>query len=184
LDIGCAAGYFVEYMKNLGWNAHGIDLSSNCIDAGKLRGLNLLCADYLTTEYDIKFDLITMWVTIEHLHRPENFLKKVYSDLNDDGVLYISTCRADGIGFMKIFGNKWRFYNFPEHLNFFSLKNIKTILKQNGFKVKKTVLYGSGIGNGKSLIKTLADLAAKYFRLGEMMLIYAVKISNKNNKRQ
>ena len=175
LDIGCAAGYFVEYMKNLGWNAHGIDLSSNCIDAGKLRNLNLLCADYLLTEYNVKFNLITMWVTIEHLHHPENFLKKIYLDLDDNGALYISTCCADGLGFMKLFGNKWRFYNFPEHLNFFSLKNIKKVLKQNGFKIKKTVIYGSGVGSGKSIIKKIADFIARHFRLGDMMLIHAVK---------
>ena len=180
LDIGCAAGYFVEYMKNLGWNAHGIDLSQNCIDAGKSHGLDLLCADYLLTEYDRKFNLITMWAVIEHLHHPEKFLKKIYSDLEDNGILYISTCRADGIGFMKFFDSKWRFYNFPEHLNFFSLKNIKKVLKQNGFKVKKTVMYGSGIGSGKSLKKRVADFLAKHFRLGDMMLISAIKNTNRD----
>jgi hypothetical protein len=86
---------------------------------------------------------------------------------------------------MKFFGNKWRFYNFPEHLNFFSLRNIKKILKQNGFKIKKTVIYGSGMGSEKSLIKKLkkpADLIAKYFRLGDMMLICAVKDTNRDSE--
>ena len=181
LDIGCAAGYFVEYMKSLGWDAHGIDLCRNCIDVGRSHGLNLLCADYLSTEYNKKFNLITMWTTIEHLHRPEDFLKKICSDLDDNGILYISTCRADGISFMKLFGSKWRFYNFPEHLNFFSIKNIKKFLNQNGFKVKKTIMYGSGVGSTNSLKKRAADFAAKYFRLGDMMLICAVKNTNKDN---
>jgi len=176
LDIGSAAGYFVNYMKNRGWDSFGIDLSEDCVSFAVKNNLEVICGDYLTTKYDEKFNLITLWASIEHLHFPDRFLKKIYEDLETGGQIYISTCRQGGINFMKYFGENWRFYNFPEHLYFFSLKNIKKLLKINGFKMVSYHTYGSGFGKGGSKIRKIADYFAKKFYMGDMMLVGAEKI--------
>ncbi len=176
LDIGCAAGYFVNYLARIGWHAAGLDLSKECVDFAKKKlKLNVKNNDYLKSRFPHKFDLITLWATIEHLHYPEKFLEKIFTDLKVEGQLYISTCRTGGINFMKLFNQKWRYYNFPEHLYFFSIKNIKTFLQNKGFEIIKIFTYGSGLGKSGSLLRKIADFTAKYFRMGDMMVISARK---------
>ncbi len=176
LDIGCAAGYFVNYMKKRGWEASGIDISKECIDFAMHSGLDVCRGDYLKTDSPERFDLITLWSTIEHLHRPDNILKKVYSDLKENGMIYISTCRTDGLNFMKLFGKKWRFFNFPEHIYFFSHDTINRLLKKSGFKIIKYKTYGSNISKSRTFIRKAADYFAKKLYLGDMMIIAAEKI--------
>lgn len=178
LDIGCAAGYFVNYMQNRGWQAEGIDVSDDCIEfAQKKLKLKTVKENYLDMKYKNQFDLISLWATIEHLHYPKETISKIYSDLKPGAYLYISTCRAGGFNFMKLFGSKWRYYNFPEHLFFFSIKNLKKLLKQEGFKIKKVFTYGSGFGKPKSLLRKICDFLAKHFSMGDMMVISAQKIN-------
>ncbi len=170
LDIGCAAGYFVSFMKQRGWTASGIDISEPCVNFAAGAGLDVVLGNYLETEYREPFDCITMWASIEHLQRPDLFLRKARRDLRHGGRLYISTCCAGSV-FMKLAGRNWRFYNFPEHLVYFSLKNLSMLMKEAGFTVEKAAFYGSGFGSQGSVIRHFADFAAKKFRLGDMMII-------------
>jgi 2-polyprenyl-3-methyl-5-hydroxy-6-metoxy-1,4-benzoquinol methylase len=175
LDIGCAAGYFVNYIASRGWDAQGIEVSKPCVSFARDKlGLNVIDADYLSTEYTEKFDLITLWATIEHLPDPVSVLKKIFSNLRENGMLYISTCRTGGF-FQKKAADSWRYYNFPEHLYFFSLPNLKKILRENGFTIEKRFTYGSGYGKPKTLIRSIADFAARHFGMGDMMVLAARK---------
>ena len=176
LDIGCAAGYFVNYLAGRGWDAQGIDISEPCTDfAQKKLGLKVHNGSYLGTTYLEQFDLISMWATIEHLHHPEKFLAKAYRDLADGGMIYISTCRAGGFNFMRLFGPGWRYYNFPEHLYFFTLPSLKKLLRKHGFTPVVSFTYGSGFGAPKTIARRTADFIARRFRGGDMMVIGARK---------
>jgi len=176
LDIGCAAGYFVNYLSSRGWDARGIDVSADCVSfaRGSL-GLNVEQGSYLETSYTEKFQLITLWATIEHLHHPELFLKKISAELEEGGKLYITTCREGGLNFKALHGPGWRFYNFPEHLYFFSFGTLKKLLAQSGFRVVSWHTYGSGTGKAGSVLRRAADFMAKNFYMGDMMLVAAQK---------
>jgi SAM-dependent methyltransferase len=176
LDIGCAAGYFVAYMKEKGWDAYGIDISKECTEFAAGADLKVINGDYLKEKYNHDFHLITLWASIEHLHSPGLFLEKIYSDLNDRGRLYISTCRTGGLNFKQLFGKSWRFYNFPEHLYFFSTSTLRRILETHGFRINRIVTYGSGVGKSGSAVKKTADFLARKFYLGDMMIVSAEKI--------
>ena len=175
LDIGCAAGYSVGFMQGRGWESSGIDIAGDCIDFGLSRGLNVRKGDYMETEYGKMFHLITMWATIEHLHRPDKILKKACADLHDGGLLYISTCRTGGINFKVFRGAGWRYYNFPEHLYFFSRSTMGRLLGENGFRITMYSTYGSGFGRPGSAPRRTADRLAKRFGWGDMMILAAVK---------
>ncbi len=176
LDIGCAAGYFVSYMKERGWNARGVDVSQDCVDFAKGLHLDVTQGDYLDMDFSDRFSLITLWATIEHLHHPDKILEKAYNDLNDDGMLYISTCRTGVANFRRLYGKDWRYYNFPEHIYFFSFKTIKDLLSQKGFKINRIVTYGSGLGKSGTVSRKIADFLAKTMYLGDMMILSAVKM--------
>ena len=175
LDIGCAAGYFLSFMRDRGWDATGVDISPSCVEFAHGAGLSVYEDDYLEISFARPFDLITLWASIEHLHRPDLFLEKARDELKDGGRLFISTCRAGGANFMRLFGRVWRFYNFPEHLWFFSRPAMKKILEKNGFRIVRYATYGSGFGKPGSLPRKAADAMAKRLRMGDMMLVAAEK---------
>ncbi len=174
LDIGCAAGYFLSYLTKRGWKATGVDISASCVEFARGAGLTVYEDDYLDITFSNRFDIITLWASLEHLHQPGRFLAKAREELSDGGSIYISTCRTGGL-FMKISGPNWRFYNFPEHLYFFSRDAMQKILEQNGLRIVRYATYGSGFGKAGSLARRLADAAAKNFQMGDMMLIAAEK---------
>lgn len=174
LDIGCAAGYFVNYLASRNWDAQGIDIAPECVRfASESLGLNVTHGNYLERHYQSKFNLITLWATIEHLHHPQRVLEKARDDLADGGRLYLSTCRAGDINFMQLFGSDWRYYNFPEHLYFFSYPALKNLLRRCGFEVTHYRTYGSGAGKPGSILRKVADFSAKKFYMGDMMLLSA-----------
>jgi len=180
LDIGCAAGYFVGYLNSRGWSAQGIDVSQDCVEfATGTLGLDVRRGDYLSTAYDRKFHLITLWATIEHLHRPDLFLEKIHGELAEDGVLYISTCRSGGVNFMRLFGPDCRYYNFPEHLYFFSRPQLKRLLRMKGFEITAYRTYGSGTGRPGGVMRKVADFLAKRLYIGDMMLVAAQRLHRK-----
>jgi 2-polyprenyl-3-methyl-5-hydroxy-6-metoxy-1,4-benzoquinol methylase len=173
LDIGSAAGYFVEIMKNRGWEAFGIDVSNECTSfARKNLGLNVVQGDYLKTRYTLPFDLITLWATIEHLPQPELFLKKAREEIYKSGRLIISTCRSDSF-FKKIHSKKWRYYNVPEHIHYFSVRSLTLLLRRSGFKIEHYFTYGSGFGKSGTINRKAADSIAKNFKSGDMIVISA-----------
>lgn len=178
LDIGCAAGYFVGYMKDRGWDSAGIEISGDCVDFAVKNGLNVLQGDYLKTDFSRKFNLITLWATIEHLHMPGEVIEKAYNDLDDNGMICLSTCRTSGLNFMKFKGRKWRFYNFPEHIFFFSLKTLSALLEQRGFRIVDYRTYGSDFGKSGTISRKLADYIAKRYNMGDMMIVSAKKIKD------
>ncbi len=176
LDIGCAAGYFVNMLAARGWKAAGIDISESCVAFARDRlKLDVTRGGYLEKKYRHRFDLISLWATIEHLHRPDLFLQKIRCDLGDGGRLYLSTCRAGGASFMRLYGSRWRYYNFPEHLYFFSIGQMMRLLEANGFRPVACSTYGSGFGRPGSFLRKAADLAAKRFNMGDMMVVAAEK---------
>lgn len=174
LEVGCAAGFFVEYLQDLGWSSKGIDIAAEMVDSGKAKGLDLYCDNYLEKKFDEKFQLISFWATLEHLSNPLAFLQKMSNDLADNGVIYISTCH---LGFFaKIYGNKWRYLNVPEHLFYFSLKSLEKLAAKARLKITRKFTYGSGLtarpelGWPYGLVKTAGDMAAKLSGQGDMIV--------------
>ncbi len=175
LDIGCAAGYSVARLRDRGWRSMGIDISDECAEIARNNGLEVTTGDYLVSDLGGGFDLITLWASLEHLHRPDKILEKAHADLHDGGRIYISTCRVGGVNFMKLFGARWRYYNFPEHLYFFSRKTLGSLLKAKGFAVVSYASYGSGLGQPGGRLRKAADFAASRFGWGDMMILAAEK---------
>ncbi|MCW7493001.1 class I SAM-dependent methyltransferase [Leptospira sp. 2 VSF19] len=181
LDIGCAAGYFVSYLKARGYDAYGIEIADGPVRfARETLNLNIFQENFLDwdTKFQKQFDVITLWATIEHLHKPKETLEKIKSHLKPGGVLILSTCRY---GFLaKLAGLKWRYLNVPEHLYYYSYQGLKKLLLDLGFHKPVSFTYGSGMTSRPGahfffkLRKWIMDRLVKWFQLGDMM-VYMVK---------
>lgn len=178
LDVGCAAGYFLDYLKSRNWKTKGLDIASGPVRFAKeTLGLDVEQKDFLTWDLDgkEKFDLITLWASIEHLHHPKETLQKILKHLKPGGRMILSTCRYGVLA--KYLGPKWRYLNVPEHLYYYSLPGIISLGNELGYIPLGHISYGSGLtakkGSGVfyKTSKKVADWAVKKFNQGDMMAV-------------
>ena len=94
-----------------------------------------------------------MWDVLEHIHNPIRTIKEIKRILTNQGVLIIETLNCDSIP-AKVLKNKWPLFSPPYHINYFSIKGIKYLLKNSGFKPIKILP-----------IQTYLNVFNKYFCL-------------------
>jgi 2-polyprenyl-3-methyl-5-hydroxy-6-metoxy-1,4-benzoquinol methylase len=182
IDIGCAAGYFVAFMNGKGWKAEGIEIAKGPVEFGRnTLGVSIHEADFLSWDTDVKnkYELITLWASIEHLHKPKETLQKIFTHLKPGGRMILSSCRYGVLAKLK--GINWRYLNVPEHLYFYSLSGLIDQSEKIGFKKIKHITYGSGMtarknaGKTFKLSKKIMDWAIKKIDQGDMMAIHFEK---------
>ena len=77
LEVGCAAGYFLEEARQRGWHISGMELSQDMAhNAEQL--LHIPIYTTLAAVLDRDFDAITLWEVIEHLPDPIGTLRNVF----------------------------------------------------------------------------------------------------------
>src|SRR5688572_14250898 len=160
LDVGAAAGYFVEQARLAGWDAEGVEPSAWATEYATqvltqpVRNGTLESARFP----DSVFDAITLWEVIEHLPDPRAVISEAARVLRRGGHLILSTPDA-GSAVARLFGRRWLGWNkVPEHLFYFDRKNLTQLLRENGF----TVTWWSYVS-----ITVTASFAAR--RLGELL---------------
>lgn len=89
LDVGCNRGLLLEAARRQGWQVSGVELSPVAAQrARETYGLTVYPAlDALPA--GAKFDLITLWHVLEHVHTPVEFLRTVAGYLANPGLLAI-----------------------------------------------------------------------------------------------
>jgi len=136
LDIGCSYGYLLKKLEENGFDTYGIDVSKESIEeAKKLTNakLKVISAEArLPFESDF-FDVITMFDVIEHIKNYETSLKEAYRILKKKGLLLIITPNSRSI-LRFLLGKNWSWYKDPTHVNIFSEKRLRAMLKVIGFK--------------------------------------------------
>ncbi|MCB1172585.1 MAG: class I SAM-dependent methyltransferase [Leptospiraceae bacterium] len=178
LDVGCAAGYFVEYMQSRGWQSEGIELSAHAARFGiEQLQLTIYIDDFLRSAVlqQGHYDMLSFWASIEHMHSPRRVLERCYELLRPGGRLLLSTCRWGLLARHK--AARWRFMNVPEHLYFFSLSGIIRLAADCGLRRISHITYGSGFTSCKDAGwlyragKQIADPLVKWLDQGDMMAL-------------
>jgi len=94
LDVGCAAGYAIEYFKqnHPEWECTGYDFSKTAIDAATIKSplCTFECRDILLNPIEADFGYITCLETIEHIEEGVNY-KIIDNILDHCEYAFIST---------------------------------------------------------------------------------------------
>ena len=74
-------------------NAVGIDITKEGVEHARDKlGLNFFCDDLLKWDFNNrKYDIVCLWDTIEHLKRPDEYLKNIRVNMTDGGILALTT---------------------------------------------------------------------------------------------
>lgn len=136
-EIGCATGCFLELAQNKEWKVSGMDISSFAVDEAVEKGLDVHCGvigDEFMNNKDIKYDAVVMLDVLEHLKEPDKDLVSIHSIVKKNGLLVLLTPDA-GSFYAKVWGKFWHAFVPPQHLYYFSKKNVKEFLSKNGFEI-------------------------------------------------
>jgi len=173
LDVGCATGIFLEFLKEKGINAKGIDISSKMIEKGKKKGLNCETTDLFSLSE--KFDLITLWDVIEHFINPKEVFKKVYQLLEKEEDIIIQTPCKGLIS--ENFKEEWRHYNPPQHIYLFNQNSLFYLLTLTKFMIVNWIRIGSGndAGTIPAKPKKVFDSISKKLGIEDNIIVWAKK---------
>lgn len=145
LDVGCAAGFFLRVMADLGWRTAGLEISGRmCAHARGALGLSdVRQGDLLSAPPPAgAFDVLTLWDVVEHLEDPPAHLAAARAALRGDGLLVLET-QDVGSAFARLMGRRWQHYKHEEHLYHFDRTTLGRLLREAGFRVLQcTRRYG------------------------------------------
>ncbi len=135
-DVGAATGYFLDLAKSRGWETAGIEISSYAAEIARNRGHEIFEGLLPNLKIEKKFGSVTMWDVLEHLAEPKKYLEAINAILQKDGLLAINTIDKESWWAM-FWGKRWHSIIPPEHLFYYSRKNLEILLKKSGFEILK-----------------------------------------------
>lgn len=133
LEIGCASGYFLYTIKDLVKEAHGVEPHIEYANYATNLGFRVF-QDYNLCPKE-NYEVIFMFMTLEHFRNPLKSLIEIKTLLRPGGVLITEVPNVDDI-LISVFKVKaFRdFYWQTPHSWYFSPKTLLMILSKAGFK--------------------------------------------------
>lgn len=131
LDIGSGLGVFPHEIKKLGWDCTAIDPDKKaCHHMKKKLKIKAKNMDFLKSNYNKKFNIVTLNKVLEHVEEPIKMLKKITNNLiRNDNFFYIEV--PDATEASKLGKDREEFA--IDHLHVFTLHSLYLLLKKCGF---------------------------------------------------
>jgi SAM-dependent methyltransferase len=137
LDVGCAAGYFLEVMRSEGWEVLGLEQSDSIRRSAEARLGPEHVRGGLLSQAELaagSFDLVTLWDVLEHVPDTLALLAEVRRLLAPEGKLLIETQDVSSRA-ARLLGRRWQHYKHAEHIYHFEPRTLENALAKAGFEV-------------------------------------------------
>lgn len=136
LDLGAGTGIFAAFMKENGWSVTGLEPDEETRkNAQRLSSVSLLATEELFNWNEERFDAITMWHVLEHVHDLHGYLDQLQKILKKNGKLFVAVPNYTSYDAQR-YGADWAAYDTPIHLYHFSPKSMELLMKKHGFRMK------------------------------------------------
>jgi SAM-dependent methyltransferase len=138
LDIGTGTGYFPAYMKQKGYTATGVEVDPKArAFAEQEFGLKVHPPeDFLSGKINGKFDAITLWHVLEHIHDLHLYLERMKEYLAPGGVLIIALPNCTSLD-ARHYREFWAGYDVPRHLWHFTPSTVEKLAGKHGLNIPK-----------------------------------------------
>ena len=201
LDLGCGSGWFMNEMRDQGWETHGVEISSSAAELGRREcGLDIFAGTLREANFPPTcFDYIRSNHSFEHISCPGETLDEIYRILAPDGKLMIGVPNYASLN-ARLFGQYWWYLGAPVHPFTYSVQTLSQFLRKHHFEVER-VCYNSdysgivgslqiwlnrksgrksteGFAINNSVMKVIGHWIAKlidFFKQGDAIEITAVK---------
>jgi len=140
LDYGAGDGFFAERARRRGWHAMVTEMSAAKARTCEAKGLPVLPVGQVAGQAG-SFDVVVAHEVIEHVSEPAMLLDDVAALLRAGGLLYVTTPNIDGWSRRRL-GEDWRIIEYPEHLNYFSVRAIQRLFAGRPLSIRKVRTTG------------------------------------------
>jgi SAM-dependent methyltransferase len=131
LDLGCANGDFPRFMQKRGWKVEGVEVSPNAKPIFDFKVYNEEFKEIPI--YEPRYDAITAWAVLEHVHDPMSYFKKAAQVLKPGGTFIFLVTNFKSVSSRSLF-----LEDIPRHLYFFTEETVKEYLAKSGFHLIQT----------------------------------------------
>jgi len=141
LDIGAGPGFLCRVAREDGWETEGIELSPKAVHLGrKFFKIDYVQLDDVPAE---SVDLITAYHVLEHMERPDAFIRGLHSKLKPGGVVAIHVPHREPLSFSlrnRFSGRKDKGADkhcqlyAPEHISGFTSDSLRHAFSLFGFQ--------------------------------------------------
>lgn len=156
LDIGCARGDFLIFLKNKypDISACGVDLYTDKVN---LPDIEFYKSDLLACNFSgEEFDVITAWAAFEHLLYPSKYFEEVSRILKNKGKFIFLVTNSE-----SFYGRYAYCEDIPRHTYHYCEKTLRLYADKYGFKFNKCVyddkiFDGRGFGTFQNMLSRIA----------------------------
>lgn len=133
-DIGAATGFFLKIAQKRGYKVSGVEMSDHAASMARKDGIDVSSGDMMSMSIENQsFDVVTMLDVLEHMTEPFTELLEVKRILKSGGLLVVNAPNGQSI-LSKVLKTNWHLVLPPEHLFYFSPKNLSQFMEKNGFE--------------------------------------------------
>lgn len=174
LDVGCRTGDFLMHFdKSI--LREGVELSENYANIANNRGLKVYNDYQENIKFDRQYDIVSAYAIVEHVVQPAEFIQKLASLVETDGILIIMvpTFQCIKEKLVRLFHKRWHMYSPPAHLNFLSRYFLDSYLLGENLSLIHRSYRSGGMSNPFGGIWPLESV------FGRFMGIYDESIFNR-----
>jgi 2-polyprenyl-3-methyl-5-hydroxy-6-metoxy-1,4-benzoquinol methylase len=139
LDYGCGTGDFIKILQDVKWEVSGLEpdegarkLAQNKVGEARVNDLSKL------NSLDNKYDVITCWHVVEHIHELNSTLEKLIAAMHPNGKLVIAVPNITSYDSLH-YKEFWAALDVPRHLYHFRPSDIENLAKNHGLKLERTL---------------------------------------------
>lgn len=143
LDVGCAAGTFMTFAQQAGWQTTGVELGEATAQAGRSRGLDVRTGTLRDAYAGLEpgsFGLITFWDVLEHVRDPRDELALARELLRPGGMIAATMPNVSGLYPQATYRliargtGRWEYPELPVHLYDFDPHTSRRLLTNSGYR--------------------------------------------------
>lgn len=134
LDVGGNIGYFANFVRQKNIFVETLEVLE---DLRAFQRLAYGIHSYGAPEEipaEKHYDAIIMMDVLEHVRRPVDFLKQLKPHLAGGGGVFVQSPNKNSL-MARISGDRWNWWQAPDHLHHFSEKSLKLVATRAGFDV-------------------------------------------------
>jgi len=139
LDVGCANGDFPRFMAARGWEVEGVEISAV---SERIQDFRVYTEEFdKIPVHDPRYDAVTAWAVLEHVHDPMAYFRKAAEVVKKDGLFVFLVTNFWSAASRSLFCE-----DIPRHLYFFTRQTVKLYLEKTGFALERE-------DNGRNIYK-------------------------------
>ena len=162
------------HLRNLGWDAHGLETDEVAVENARRKGLDVECGSLADQNYPADYyDAVISNHVIEHIYYPRDLFSESRRILRPGGRFIAATPNANCLS-RRVFGSSWRGLEPPRHLQIFTAAALRALAHASGFKSCDTIASVRGAAGSWDLSRRLRHDPA---HSGGRILAYHKRVS-------